>query len=229
MSSHPSDQTVATLIRQARTGAAAQSIPTRTRPLGPHSVRQHSAGSLIVETARADSGVTEAVAQERREVIATELERRRLVKAAEEARRQAERDRERAEHERAEAARQARQRGGPDPDFLTLALIAAVTFEVTDPGLPGVFDAAIADTPDLSADDTAELAGEPRVGLAPEQLETEMESISGTPDATGTMPQSESANTSPAVLLGQSTDAPDSSLSSAHVGDAEPDASPEIG
>ena len=174
MSSHPSDPVVADLIRHARVGAAASPYPTRTRSLGEHSVRQHSVGSLVVETARADSGVSEAVAQARREVIAAELERRRLVQAAQEARRQAEFDRVQAEHERDEAVRRAREQSGPDPDFLTLAVIAVVTMEITEHELAGVLDAAITDRPDLSAADTAVLAGERRVGLTEEELKTEV-------------------------------------------------------
>ncbi|MDV3357266.1 hypothetical protein [Dietzia sp. IN118] len=147
MSSHPSDPVVADLVRHARVGAAANPYPPRTRSLGEHSARQHSVGSLVVEAARADSGVSEKVAQARREVLAAELERRRLVQAAEEARRQAELDRTQAEQERDEAVRRARERSGPDPDFLTLAVIAAVTLEITEYELAGVLDAAITDTP----------------------------------------------------------------------------------
>ena len=174
MSSHPSDPVVADLIRHARVGAAANPYPPRTRSLGEHSARQHSVGSLVVEAARADSGVSEAVAQARREVIAAELERRRLVQAAQEARRQAEFDRVQAEHERDEAVRRAREQSGPDPDFLTLAVIAVVTMEITEHELAGVLDAAITDRPDLSAADTAVLAGERRVGLTEEELKTEV-------------------------------------------------------
>ncbi|OAH63401.1 hypothetical protein AYJ66_01140 [Dietzia cinnamea] len=174
MSSHPSDPVVADLIRHARVGAAANPYPPRTRSLGEHSARQHSVGSLVVETARADSGVSEAVAQARREVIAAELERRRLAQAAEEARRQAELDRTQAEQERDESVRRAREQSGPDPDFLTLAVIAVVTMEITEHELAGVLDAAITDRPDLSAADTAVLAGERRVGLTEEEIGTEV-------------------------------------------------------
>ncbi|WP_271800407.1 hypothetical protein [Dietzia maris] len=181
MSSHLSDPVVADLIRHARVGAAANPYPPRTRSLGEHSARQHSVGSLIVETARADAGVSEEVAQARREVIAAELGRRRMVQAAEEARRQAELDRSQAEQERDEAVRRARERSGPDPDFLTLAVIAAVTLEITEYELAGVLDAAITDIPGLSAADTADLAGERRVGLTEELLHTEVAAVGGSP------------------------------------------------
>lgn len=192
MSSHPSDPVVADLIRHARVGAAANPYPPRTRSLGEHSARQHSVGSLVVETARADSGVSEEVAQARREVIAAELERRRLVQAAEEARRQAELDRTQAEQERDEAVRRARERSGPDPDFLTLAVIAAVTLEITEYELAG-----------LSAADTADLAGERRVGLTEELLHTEVAAVGGSPAVAGVIDTGVGTQT-PSQLIAQS-------------------------
>ena len=203
MSSHPSDPLVADLIRHARVGAAANRYPPRTRSLGEYSVRQHSVGSLIVETARTDSGVSDEVAQARREVIAAELERRRLVQAAEEARRQAELDRAQAEHERDESVRRARQQSGPDPDFLTLAVIAAVTLEVTEYELAGVLDAAITDNPDLSAADIVDLAGERRVGLNEKQLQTEVATVGGSLAVADTIDTGVGAQT-PSQLIAQS-------------------------
>ena len=203
MSSHPSDHVVANLIRHARVGAAANPYPTRTRPIGEHSVRQHSVGSLVVETARADSGVSEEVAQARREVIAAELERRRMVQAAEESRRQAEFDRAQAERDRDAAVQRARENGGPDPDFLTLALIAAVTLEITEHDLVGVLDAAITDHPDLSAEDTADLAGERRVGLRPDQLNEEL-AVTGDSPAVAAVVTTGIGTQTPADLLAQS-------------------------
>ena len=203
MNQHPSDHVVANLVRHARVGAAANPYPTRTRPLGEHSVRQHSVGSLIVETARADSGVAEEVAQARREVIAAELERRRMVQAAEEARRQAEFDRDQAERDRDAAVERARERGGPDPDFLTLALIAAVTLEIAEHDLVGVLDTAITDNPDLSAEDYADLVGERRVGLTPDHLAAELVTAGGSP-AASSVPTTGMGNQTPADLLAQS-------------------------
>ena len=203
MSSHPSDPVVADLIRHARVGAAANPYPPRTRSLGEYSVRQHSVGSLVVETARADSGVSDEVAQARREVIAAELERRRLVQAAEEARRQAELDRAQAEHERDDSVRRARQQSGPDPGFLTLAVIAAVTLEVTEYELAGVLDAAITDNPYLSAADTVDLAGERRVGLTADQLQTEVPAVGGSPAVAGVIDTGVGTQT-PAQLIAQS-------------------------
>lgn len=174
---HPSDQAVAALIQNARIGAAAtpQQL-ARTRTVGPHSARQCSVGRLVVEAARADSGVSEEVATARREVIATELERRRLVEAAEQARLQSERDHRRAEQEREDAVQRARQQGGPHPDFLTLALVAAATFEITDSDLSHVIDATLTDDQDLTADDAAALAGDRHVGLSPDALSAELDS-----------------------------------------------------
>lgn len=229
MSPHPSDQVVADLIRHARLGATARPLPTRTRPLGEHTARQHSVGSLVVETARADSGVSEDVAQARREMIARELERRRLVDAAEEARRQADVDREHAERERDAAVHRAREHGGPEPDFLTLALIAAVTLEITDHDLVDVLDAAITDTPDLSVADTADLAGEPRVGLNSEQLATELEAAGGPAASAEGLPQTGPGGVTPAVLVGQSPDPSTDSTPAVSVGDGEPESSPEVG
>lgn len=229
MSQHPSDQVVANLIRHARVGAAVSPYPTRTRPIGEHSARQHSVGSLVVETARSDSGVSGEVAQDRREVIAAELERRRMVQAAEEARRQAEFDRDQAERDRDAAVRRAREQGGPDPDFLTLALIAAVTLEITEHDLVGVLDAAITDHPDLSTADTADLAGERRVGLTPDQLASELGAGGGSPTHTEGLPHIEAGSVSPAVLIGQSPDLSASSTQSMSLSDVDPEKSPEIG
>lgn len=203
MSSHPSDQVVANLIRHARMGAAATPYPTRTRSLGEHSVRQHSVGSLVVETARADCGVSENIAQARREVIATELERRRLVEAAEEARRQTRIEREQAERERDAAVHRAREQGGTSPNFLALALIAVVTVEITEHDLVGVIDAAITDTPDLAPADTADIIGERRVGLSEEQLQTEVAAVGGSPAVAGVIDTGVGAQT-PFQLIVQS-------------------------
>src|SRR5690625_6581229 len=132
MTAHPSDQAVAQLIRNARIGAAASGFPSRTRTVGEASARQCSVGRLVMEVARADVGVSDEVSAARREVIAAELERRRLEDAAAEARRIAERDVQNAEAERDDAVARARRMGGPSPDFLTLALIAAATFKIAD-------------------------------------------------------------------------------------------------
>ncbi|MCT1434883.1 hypothetical protein M3G57_13780 [Dietzia maris] len=125
-------------------------------------------------------------------MIAAELERRRLVQAAEEARRQAELDRTQAEQERDEAVRRARERSGPDPDFLTLAVIAAVTLEITEYELAG-----------LSAADTADLAGERRVGLTEELLHTEVAAVGGSPAVAGVIDTGVGTQT-PSQLIAQS-------------------------
>lgn len=127
-----------------------------------------------METARADSGVPEAVAQARREVFAAELECRRLVQAPAEARRQAELDRTLAEQQRDQAVRRTHERSGPDPDLLTMAAIAAATLKSTVHQLVGGLDAAITGRPDLSAAGTGEFAGERRVGFTEEDLRTEV-------------------------------------------------------
>lgn len=119
MSLHPSDHAVAALVRNARLGAAATpQHPARTRSFGSHSARQCTVGRLVVEAARADTGVSKEVAAARREIIAAEFERRRLIEAAEQTRRQADLDLSRADGERDDAVRQARQQDGPTPDFL---------------------------------------------------------------------------------------------------------------
>lgn len=151
MTAHPSDQAVAQLIRNARVGAAASGFPTRTRTVGEAGARQCSVGRLVMEAARADAGVSDEVSAARREVIASELERRRLEEAAAEARRFAERDVQHAEAERDEAVARARRMGGPSPDFLTLALIAAATFEIAEADLIHVIDEALTDNADLGA------------------------------------------------------------------------------
>lgn len=229
MNPHPSDRTVADLIRHARLGAATTDCPARTRTVGAHSVRQCSAGRLVVEVARADSGVSEDVARARRETLAAELERRRMVDAAEEARRQAEIDRAHAERERDDAVARQRHHGGPDPDFLTLALIAAVTFDATDNDLAHVLDAAVTDNPDLSAQDTQDLAGERRVGLSAEQLNDELTATGLSPALTETMPRTGSESISPAQLVGQglSNDVPAPQPTPG--ASLEPEDSPEIG
>ncbi|MGN7157813.1 hypothetical protein ACTHRK_17160 [Dietzia cercidiphylli] len=227
MSPHPSDPVVANLIRHARVGASASPYPTRTRSIGEHSVRQHSVGSLIVETARADAGVSGEVAQARREVIAGELERRRMVEAADEARRRAEVDRAQAERDRDEAVDRARRQGGPDPDFLTLALIAAVTLEVSDTDLVGVLDAALTDTPDLSAADTAALAGDRRVGLSPDQLSDELTATGVSPSVVDGLVSPGVGTTAPAELIMQSESSAQQTLAP-HTSTPTIEASPEV-
>lgn len=227
MNPHPSDQRVASLIRHARLGAATAQYPTRTRTVGQHAARQHSVGSLVVEAARADSGVAQEVAQARRETIAAELERRRMVEAAEEARRHAESDRLEAERAREDALSRARRQGGPDPDFFTLALIAAVSHEIAGDELAHVIDAAVSDDPALTPEAAAELEGEPRTGLSAEQLNAELAEAGASPGATESMPDTGVTGVAPAVFVGQSVES--STPAETPVAGPEPDESPEVG
>lgn len=204
MTAHPSDQAVAQLIRNARVGAAASGFPTRTRTVGEASARQCSVGRLVMEAARADAGVSDEVATARREVIAAELERRRLEEAAAEARRIAERDVQHAEAERDAAVAKARSMGGPNPDFLTLALIAAATFEIADTDLIHVIDEALTDTADLAPADRDVLAGEPMIGLTPAELTRELEQAGVAPETAAGLPSPGTTNTTPAELVTQS-------------------------
>lgn len=204
MTAHPSDQAVAQLIRNARVGAAASGFPTRTRTVGEGSARQCSVGRLVMEAARADAGVSDEVAAARREVIAAELERRRLEEAAAEVRRIAERDVQHAEAERDDAVARARRMGGPNPDFLTLALIAAATSEIADTNLIHVIDEALTDNADLTPVDRGVLAGEPMVGLTPAELTRELEQAGVSPETAAGLPSPTTANTTPSELVSQS-------------------------
>ena len=208
MSPHPSDHAVAALVRNARLGAAAPpQQPARTRSVGSHSARQCTVGRLVVEAARADTGVSEEVAAARREIIAAEFERRRLIEAAEQTRRQAELDLGRAERERDDAVRQARQQGGPTPDFLTLALIAAATFEITDSDLEHVIDAAVTDHPDLTDADVSALTGDRHVGLSPEQLSAELAATGASQTVANGLIDTGVATVAPAELIAHSVSA----------------------
>lgn len=204
MTAHPSDQAVAQLIRNARVGADASGFPTRTRTVGEASARQCSVGRLVMEAARADTGVSDEVATARREVIAAELERRRLEEAAAEARRIAERDVQHAEAERDAAVAKARSMGGPNPDFLTLAPIAAATFEIADTDLIHVIDEALTDTADLAPADRDVLAGEPMVGLTLAELTRELEQAGVSPETAVGLPAAGTANVTPAELVSHS-------------------------
>lgn len=204
MTAHPSDQAVAQLIRNARVGAAASGCPTRTRTVGEAGARQCSVGRLVMEAARADAGVSDEVSAARREVIASELERRRLEEAAAEARRFAERDVQHAEAERDEAVARARRMGGPSPDFLTLALIAAATFEIAEADLIHVIDEALTDNADLAPADRDVLAGEPMAGLTPAELARELEQAGVSPETAAGLPTAGTANVTPAELVSHS-------------------------
>lgn len=204
MSRHPSDPVVASLVRNARLAAAANQYPTRTRTVGDHGARQYSTGSLVVETGRADVGVSAEVGQARREKLADELERRRMVEAADAARRDADSDRQQAQRERDQALERARHRGGPDPDFATLALVAIATMTVGD-DVARVIDAAILDDPDLSTADAQELGGDRMVGLTPTELSTELASAGASPDAVNGLPHTGVDDLTPAQLVGQGT------------------------
>lgn len=228
MSSHPRDHAVADLVRHARLGAAANRNPSRTRTVGADSARQVSVGGLVLEAARADAGVSEEVGQARREVIAAEFERRKMSDAAEETRRRAEADLAKAERERDEAAARCRRQGGPDPDFLTLAMIAAATFEITADDLTHVIDAAVTDGPELSPDDARGLAGERQVGLTPDQLSSELAEAGASPNEVDGLPHTGVDTVPPAELVAQglaSLTGPDLSMTAG----VEPEESPEVG
>lgn len=160
----------------------------------------------MLEASRTDAGVSEEVAQARREAIAAEFERRRMVEAAEETRRRADADRAQAERERDEAVARARRQGGPDPDFLTLALIAVATFELADSDLIHVIDAAVTDDPELSTTDASDLAGEPRVGLTPNQLSAELATAGASPEAIDGLPHTGVDAVPPAELIGRKSE-----------------------
>lgn len=204
MTAHPSDQAVAQLIRNARVGAPASGLPTRTRTVGEASARQCSVGRLVVEAARADAGVSDEVSAARREVIAVELERRRLEEAAAETRRFADREAQQAEVERDDAVARARRMGGPSPDFLTLALIAAATFEIADSDLIHVIDEALTDNAGLAPADREVLAGEPMVGLTPTGLAQELEQAGVAHDTAAGLPDAGTAHITPGELLAHS-------------------------
>ena len=151
--------------------------------------------------------MSEEVAAARREIIAAEFERRRLIEAAEQTRRQAELDLGRAERERDDAVRQARQQDGPTPDFLTLALIAAATFEITDSDLEHVIDAAVTDHPDLTDADVSALTGDRHVGLSPEQLSAELAATGASQTVANGLIDTGVATVAPAELIAHSVSA----------------------
>lgn len=228
MNAHPSDPAVADLIHHARLGAATSQYPSRTRSVGPHSARQCSVGRLVVEAARADSGVPDDIAAARREVIATELERRRMVEAADQARRRAEFDLARAELERDDAVARARERGGSTPDFMTLALIAAVTFEVTDTDLIHIIDAAVIDQPELTDVDVAALSGERQVGLTPKELSADLAATGASPAVAHGLIDTGVGTLAPAELITQSAP-PTTDSDPIEIGPQSAETSPEVG
>ena len=204
MSSHPSDAMMATLIRHARTTAAHTPPPMRTRGLGEPSLRQCSAGRLVVEAAHCDAGVSDSIGQARREAVASELERRRMTDAAEAARAHAVEDRDRAERERQAAWAQTRRHDGPAPSFATLAIVAATTASISEHKLATVIDAAVENEPGLSPADSAELTGEPRVGLSPSQVAEELAAAGASAAAINGLPHTAADDISPATLIGRS-------------------------
>lgn len=228
MSAHPSDPLMAKLIRTARVTAASSPHPVRTRALGEHGLRQCSAGHLVVEAAHCDDGVSEDVGQARRETVATELERRRMTEAADAARAQAEDDRARAERERDAAWAQTRRQDGPAPDFAALAIVAAATATTSEHKLARVIDSAVADEPGLSPADTAELTGEPRVGLSPSQVAEELAAAGASAEAINGLPDTGVDDVSPAKLIGQSVESYSAESSSPSVA-VEVDTSPQVG
>lgn len=228
MSTHPSDDLMATLIRHARTTAAHTPPPTRTRGLGEHSLRQCSAGRLVVEAAHCDAGVSDDIGQTRRETVAAELERRRMTDAAEAARTQAEHDRDRAERERQAAWAQTRRHDGPAPSFATLAIVAATTASISEHKLATVIDAAVENEPGLSPADSAELTGEPHVGLSPSQVAEELAAAGASATAINGLPHTAFDDISPANLVGRSTEST-SVESSSPAAAVEAETSPEVG
>lgn len=228
MSRHPSDPLVASLIRNARLAAATNQYPGRTRTVGVTGARQYSAGQLVLETARADVSVSGEVGQARREVLAAELERRRMVEAADAARREAELDRQQAERERDEALARTRRQGGPDPDFATLAIVAAASMTLAETDLLRVIDAAVENDPALSPTDAADIAGERLVGLTPDQLASELATAGARPEVVDGLLHTGVDSVPPAELIRQGLDsAPHVEPTPGPGGEVEQ--SPEIG
>ncbi len=228
MSAHPSDALVASLVRTARAAARTNPYPTRTRALGAHGLRQCSAGRLVVESARCERGVSDEVAYARREMIAAELERRRMTEAAEAARRQADLDRERAERERDEAIARSRRQGGPDEGLAVVALASAATLVLSESELIDVIDRAALEDPNLSAEDAAELAGERLIGLTPAQLSEELATAGAAPEVADGLPHMGLDDVSPAELVGRGLDA-EPMEAEGPAPDVEVEASPEVG
>lgn len=227
MSTHPSDDLMATLIRHTRDTAAHTPPPMRTRALGAHGLRQCSAGRLVVEAAHCDAGVSDGIGRSRRETVATELERRRMTGAAEAARAHAVDDRARAEREREAAWAQTRRQGGPAPDFAALAIVAATTASISERTLGRVIDAAVEQEPGLSPADSAELRGERRVGLTGSQVAEELTAAGASAAAINALPDT-GQDVSPAGLISRSSGSPVAGASSPSVA-VEVESSPEVG
>lgn len=99
----------------------------------------------------------------------------------------------------------AREQGGPSPNFLTLALIAVATFEVSDTDLVHIIDAAVTDQLALTTVDVAELNGERQVSLSPQQLSAELVATGASPPVAHGLIDTGVRAVAPTELIAQAT------------------------